>query len=72
MADKSDKGEKSAKFISIDDINEAIEKIVKKISEMGSLFQHDLLSINIEQGRFTTSIGNVHTQILENKGRFDS
>jgi superfamily I DNA and RNA helicase len=72
MADKSDKGEKSAKFINIDDINEAIEKIVKKISEMGSLFQHDLLSINIEQGCFTTSIGNVHTQILENKGRFDS
>jgi hypothetical protein len=71
MADKSDKGEKFAKFVSIDDLDEAIKKIVK-ITEMGSLFQHDLSSINVEQGCFMTSIGNVHTQILENKGRFDS
>ncbi|CAN6338742.1 unnamed protein product [Urochloa humidicola] len=53
-------------------MDDAMEKVFRKINDLSKKMDVELSAVRQEQGRLSTSINNVQTQVLANKGRFDS
>ncbi|CAN6198913.1 unnamed protein product [Urochloa humidicola] len=53
-------------------IDEAMEKVFGKITELAKKMDLEFGNVRLEQSRLSTSINNVQTQVLASKGRFDS
>lgn len=49
-------------------IDEAMQKLMEKMTELSKKTDGDLGTIRQEQARLSTSINNVQTQVLANKG----
>ena len=52
--------------------DEVVDRIVKMIGDNGKKMDDDVTSLRQEVGLLSTSIKNVQTQVLANKGRFDA
>ena len=50
-------------FISITDFKEVADKIVSKIGDIGAKLDKEITSVKLEQGRLSTSISNVQTNL---------
>lgn len=59
-------------FVTKEDFQEAVDKMISKIGEIGKKLESEIGAIRQEQGRLSTSINNVQTQVLEKQGKFDS
>lgn len=60
------------KFVTKEEFQEAVEKMIAKIGEIGKKMETDMGTLRQEQGRLSSSINNVQTQVLEKQGKFDS
>lgn len=59
-------------FITEDKFQEAIDRMIAKMNDIGKKINTEVASIHQEQGRLQSSINNVQMQVLERKGAFSS
>jgi hypothetical protein len=57
-------------YVTKDVFQEAVDWTIAKIGEIGKKIDSKVTSISQEQGRLSTSINNVQTQVLEKQGHF--
>jgi hypothetical protein len=57
-------------FVTKDVFQEAVDRMIAETGEIGKKIDSEVASIRQEQGRLSTSINNVQTQVLEKKGAF--
>lgn len=54
------------------DLQEALDSVVAKKGQIGNKVDTEVNTLKLEQGRLSSCLNNIQTQVLDSKGRFSS